>query len=85
MGHPDFRADGRIFASLQADGERGMVKITPDQQRGFVQQHSATFEPAAGAWGRQGCTMVRLESVDAETLGEALTLARQRAARRPAR
>ena len=85
MGHPDFRADGRIFATLHADGRRGMVKLAPSHQQEFVQQHSAAFEPAAGAWGRQGCTMVQLDSIDAETLGEALTLARQRAARRPER
>jgi hypothetical protein len=34
--------------------------------------------------GRQGCTAVRLAAVDEETLGEALTLARQNAIR-PAR
>jgi hypothetical protein len=85
MGHPDFRADGRIFASLQADGKRGMVKLTPEQQQGFVQQHPAAFEPESGAWGRQGCTRVRLSAVDVDTLGEALTLARQRAACRSER
>jgi uncharacterized protein YdhG (YjbR/CyaY superfamily) len=85
MGHPDFRADGRIFASLHDDGMRCMVKLTPEQQQAFVQEHPAAFEPAAGAWGRQGCTMVRLASVDAETLGEALTLARKQARRGPVR
>ena len=32
MGHPDFRANGRIFATLKADMEFGMVKLTPDEQ-----------------------------------------------------
>jgi hypothetical protein len=33
------------------------------------------FSPEAGAWGRSGCTRVRLDAVDEETLGEAMTLA----------
>ena len=74
MAHPDFRVNGRIFATLHPDGKQGMVKMTPDQQRDFMHLHPATFTPASGAWGRQGCTMVHLSAVDEETLGEAMTL-----------
>jgi hypothetical protein len=79
MGHPDFRANGRIFATLTADGSRGMVQLTPEQQQEFVSADPATFVPAAGAWGRGGSTMVQLATVDADTLGEAMTLAWQKA------
>jgi hypothetical protein len=75
MGHPDFRANGRIFATLYPDNQWGMVKLTPDQQQEFIRANPAIFVPATGAWGRQGSTTVRLDSVDEETLGEALTLA----------
>lgn len=75
MGHPDFRAKGRIFATLHHDRAWGMVTLTPDQQQDFVRDAPAAFKPEAGAWGRQGCTAVRLDAVDEETLGEALTLA----------
>jgi hypothetical protein len=81
MGHPDFRVSGKIFATLHADDLWGMVKLLPDQQRTFVRQNPATFVPENGAWGRQGCTAVRLKSVDEETLGEALTLAWQNTAK----
>src|SRR5437763_9887870 len=77
MNHPDFRANGRIFATIAPDGVRGMVKLTPAQQAAFVRADAATFEPAAGAWGRGGSTMVRFASADAETVGEAMTLAWQ--------
>ena len=77
MGHPDFRADGRIFASLRGDGQRGMVKLTPDQQAEFINRAPRAFEPESGAWGRQGCTRVLLRAADAEIVGEALTLARR--------
>jgi hypothetical protein len=75
MGHPDFRVHGRIFASLHADHEWGMVKLTPEQQQRFVADASGVFVPESGAWGRQGYTAVRLDAVDEDTLGEALTLA----------
>jgi hypothetical protein len=75
MGHPDFRVHGRIFATLHADLEWGMVALTPDQQPRFVEDDSDAFVPEKGAWGLKGCTAVRLDAVDEETLGEAMTLA----------
>jgi hypothetical protein len=81
MGHPDFRVNGRIFATLHADDRWGMVKLTPEQQQDFLARDSA-FAPENGAWGRQGCTAVRLDAVDEETLGEALTLAWQNTAQK---
>jgi hypothetical protein len=77
MGHPDFRIDGRIFATLHHDRQTGMVKLTLDQQQTFVQEHQAAFVPEKGTWGRQGYTSVRLDSVDEDTLGAAMTLAWQ--------
>lgn len=82
MGHPDFRVNGRIFASLNADETRGMVVLTPEQQERFVREHPAAFEPESGAWGRSGCTRVHLQAVDEETLGEAATLAWQNSIRK---
>ncbi len=79
MGHPDFRVNERIFATLHRDLASGMVKLTPDQQREIMQQAAAAFTPESGAWGLRGCTAVRLRAVDEETLGEALTLAWQNA------
>jgi len=75
MGHPDFRIDKRIFASLHHDNQFGMVKLTPDQQATFLEDYPAAFAPEAGAWGRSGCTRVVLKTVDEDALGEALTLA----------
>ena len=72
MGHPDFRANGRIFATIHPDHVYGMVKLTPEQQQDVVRAHPAAFVPENGAWGRAGCTSVRLDAVDEETLGEAM-------------
>jgi YjbR len=80
MGHPDFRANGRIFATIHPDHKWGMVKLTPDQQHKFVRDDPAAFAPENGAWGRAGCTKVRLDSVDEDMLEGAMTLAWQNSA-----
>jgi len=84
MGHPDFRVQGRIFASLHHDRQTagrgrmaGMVFLTPEQQQQLMQDHPAAFSPESGAWGRSGCTRVQLDAVDEDTLGEAMTRAWQ--------
>jgi len=83
MGHPDFRVNGRIFATIHTGEKTGMVKLTPEQQQRFVRDHPDAFTPVAGAWGRGGSTIVRFDSVDEDTLGEAMTLAWQNEVNRP--
>ena len=81
MGHPDFRTSGKIFATLHGDNKFGMVKLTPEQQQQFIADHPAVFAPESGAWGRQGCTAVRLDAADEEVVGEAMTFAWQNVSR----
>jgi len=79
MGHPDFRVNGRVFASLYPNGQDGMVKLTPEQQQHFIDSEPDAFAAASGAWGRQGCTTIHLSVVPEDQLGEAMTLAWQNA------
>src|SRR5260370_32709339 len=60
MNHPDFRVGGKIFATLGPGEVWGMVKLTPQQQALFVRTEPDVFQPFNGAWGRRGCTKVRL-------------------------
>jgi hypothetical protein len=85
MGHPDFRVHGKIFATLQYPSESwGMVKLTPEDQQAFVHAQPDAFVPVKGAWGRQGCTSVRLEAADEGALKQALGIAwRNAGAERP--
>ena len=76
MGHPDFRVDGKIFATLgYPDGEWGMVKLTHEQQELFMHVAPDVFVPSKGAWGRGGSTTVQLDRVSAATLHDALAAA----------
>jgi hypothetical protein len=77
MGHPDFRVNGKIFATIKHDNKSGMVKLTPEQQEQFVRDAPTSFAPENGAWGRAGCTKVLFARVDEDMLGEAMTLAWQ--------
>ena len=70
--HPDFRVNGKIFATLgYPDVTRAMVKLSPEQRAEFVHDHPEVFVPVNGAWARQGATNVRLcessKSRDAES------------------
>jgi predicted DNA-binding protein (MmcQ/YjbR family) len=83
MGHPDFRANGRIFATLQADERTGMVKVTPEEQAVLLRDYTKVFTPAAGAWGRQGCTMVHLAAATLRVVRPAMQLAYELAVSTP--
>lgn len=76
MGHPDFRANGKIFATLGSPDETwGVVKVPLDLQRSLFRSEPGVFIPAPGAWGRQGSTRVLLARVDAATLRTAIRAA----------
>jgi len=76
MNHPDFRIGGRVFASLgYPDDGHGMVKLTPEQQRTFMEKAPGVFDPCAGAWGKQGSTSVDLAMVKVGLLRAALETA----------
>ena len=82
MGHADFRVGGKIFATLPKEG-LGMAVLMPEQQEDFMRLAPEAFEPAAGAWGRGGSTLVRLETVPEDLLEAALAAAwRKRAPKR---
>ena len=83
MNHPDFRVAGKIFASLGApDANWGMVKLTPDQQRAFIEKAPEVFKPCSGAWGRAGATNVYLAAAKATIVRTALDAAAKNVAKK---
>ena len=76
MNHPDFRVGGKIFATLHGAGMgSAAVMLLPGQQELAMAAEPDAFSPAAGAWGRGGSTMVRLDAVSDEWLERVLAWA----------
>jgi hypothetical protein len=76
MGSVDFRAGGRIFATLAAAKlGSGNLMLKPEQQAMFVADLPEIFLPVAGGWGRNGATHVRLAAVSEDVLEGALRTA----------
>jgi len=75
MGHPDFRAAGKIFASLGPDEAWGMVKLAPELQDEVVEGAPGIFEPFNGAWGAGGATRVVLEKANKKLVALAMEMA----------
>lgn len=77
MNHPDFRVNGKIFATLGPDLTWGMAKITPEQRTDLIARFPGVFEPVPGKWGEAGATRIVLAQAAHEPAGEALTCAFQ--------
>lgn len=76
MGAPDFRVEGRIFATLASEREGyGNLMLTPEQQAAFVEELPEIFVPIAGGWGRMGMTHIRLAAASEDVLAGALRTA----------
>jgi hypothetical protein len=81
MKHPDFRVGGKIFATLgYPNADWGMVSLMPEQQEDFMTLAPGAFEPASGAWGRKGSTLVKLDALPDDILETALRTAWRRRA-----
>jgi hypothetical protein len=81
LNHPDFRAGGKVFATIDVGQRHGMVKLTPEQQERFIREYPGVFHAPAGLAGRQGETMITLAAAAGDEVAEALMLARENLAR----
>jgi hypothetical protein len=76
MGSPDFRVNGRIFATLASQSKGyGNLMLNPEQQAQFVAEAPEAFLPVAGGWGRNGATHIRLAAATEDMLAGALRTA----------
>jgi len=76
--HPDFRAHGRIFATLAyPDAKTAMVKLASHEQQRMILAYPQVFYAAKGAWGLAGSTMVHLDTAGVDLVRQALELAWQ--------
>jgi hypothetical protein len=78
MGHPDFRLNNRIFATLSyQDKGFGVLKLTIEQQEAFITDQPRIFSPVQGGWGRMGMTFLHLNEADESIMAGALKAAYQ--------
>jgi hypothetical protein len=85
-GHPDFRAGGKVFATMgYPDGGWAMVKLTPDQQEMLCAAEPAMFRPVKGGWGLRGATNMSLAEADARTARSARAMALLNVTAKPAK
>jgi hypothetical protein len=76
MGQPDFRVDGRIFATLASQKQGyGNLMLTLEQQSAFVEELPEVFLPIKGGWGRMGMTHIHLANANEDALTGALRAA----------
>jgi hypothetical protein len=76
MGQPDFRVNGRIFATLASASQGyGNLMLTLEQQSAFVEDLPEIFLPIHGGWGRMGVTHIRLAAATEDVLTGALRTA----------
>lgn len=75
MDHPDFRVGGKIFATLGPDEDWAMVKLKPEQQAPYIEAQPNVFQPASGAWGRWGCTIIQFKKAKKKEVRALLLLA----------
>ena len=78
FGNPDFRAGGKIFATLSLERQGyGVLLLNPEQQAGMVEDAPEVFSPVPGGWGKNGSTRVLLAKVAPDILEGALRTAWQ--------
>lgn len=62
MGHPDFRVNNRVFASLRPDKKKlAVIKLSIANQTALLQMDPEAY--SLNGWSRQGWTNVHLDKV----------------------
>ena len=67
-GHPDFRVNNKIFATLWPKESRVVVKLSMADQTVYLKSSPRTF--STNAWSGQGWTNVQLKYVSADRFRE---------------
>jgi hypothetical protein len=70
-----FRVKNKIFATIHADKNYVMVKLSAIDQSVFCSYNKEMIFPVPGGWGRKGATFVDLKRVNKAMFTDALTTA----------
>ena len=70
-----FRVKNKIFATIHADKNYMMVKLSTIDQSVFCAYNKEVIFPVPGGWGLKGATFINLKKVKKTMLFDALTTA----------
>jgi len=70
-----FRVKNKIFATIHADKNYMMVKLSVIDQSVFCSYNKEVIFPVPGGWGKQGATFINLKKVKKAMLLDALKTA----------
>jgi hypothetical protein len=70
-----FRVKKQIFATLDEENKRMMVKLSIIDQSVFCSYDQSIIYPVPGGWGRKGATYIELGKVKRSMFKDALTTA----------
>jgi hypothetical protein len=70
-----FRVKNKIFATIHADKNYVMVKLSAIDQSVFCAYNNEVIFPVPGGWGKQGATFINLKKVKKSMLIDAMTTA----------
>ncbi|SRR5258706_16383644 len=73
FGKPAYRIKKKVFATLDLDKKRAVLKLSPTDQEFFCLEYSSAIFPVKGAWGKFGWTNVDLNKISASGFSKALT------------
>lgn len=69
-----FRINKKIFATLDIEKKRAVLKFTEIDQSVFGAFDKTIIYPVPGAWGKKGFTYVELQKVRTDMLKDAITV-----------
>lgn len=69
-----FRVKKKIFATLDIERKRAMVKLSEIDQSVFGLFDNSIIYPVPGKWGLQGATYIELDKVSEDILSDALKI-----------
>jgi len=70
-----FRVKNKIFATIHADKNYVMVKLSPIDQSVFCSFNKDVIFPVPGGWGKHGATFINLKNVKKAMFLDALKTA----------
>jgi hypothetical protein len=73
-GKPSYRVKKKIFATVWLKEKKVVLKLSAIDQSVFCDFKGGVFYPVAGAWGKQGWTMVDLTKVRKDMFKDAMEL-----------